>query len=162
MNNNGLEALTGTLPRLGSRVRIPSPAPNYPNNVMKLMVAHQGHFCKGCMDRVRLFPLYLPEVLAAIRNNGLILIPGGERKVDLLRHLGYDATCKYLAQAGRNFGSITHGSFFRVVATHPKSSSCRTMMTRGESMQIQSAPRSPPLVSHILSLPPPLRSTPRG
>jgi hypothetical protein len=70
---------------------------------------------KGCMDRVRLFPLYLPEVLAAIRNNGLILIPEGERKVDLLRHLGYDATCKYLAQAGRNFGSITHGSFFRVV-----------------------------------------------
>ena len=70
---------------------------------------------KGCMDGVRLVPLYLPEVLAAIRNSGLILIAEGERKVDLLRHLGYDATCKYLAQAGRNFGSITHGSFFRVV-----------------------------------------------
>ena len=48
---------------------------------------------KGCMDGVRLVPLYLPEVLAAIRNSGLILIAEGERKVDLLRHLGYAATC---------------------------------------------------------------------
>jgi DNA primase len=48
---------------------------------------------KGCMEGVRLVPLYLPEVLAAIRNSGLILIAEGERKVDLLRHLGYAATC---------------------------------------------------------------------
>jgi hypothetical protein len=48
---------------------------------------------KGCMDGVRLVPLYLPEVLAAIRNSGLILIAEGERKVDLLRHWGFVATC---------------------------------------------------------------------
>ncbi len=48
---------------------------------------------KGCMEGVRLVPLYLPEVLAAIRNSGLILIAEGERKVDLLRHLGFVATC---------------------------------------------------------------------
>jgi hypothetical protein len=48
---------------------------------------------KGCMDGVRLVPLYLPEVLAAIRNSGSILIAEGERKVDLLRHWGFVATC---------------------------------------------------------------------
>ena len=48
---------------------------------------------KGCMDGVRLVPLYLPEVLAAIRNSGLIFIAEGERKADLLRHWGFVATC---------------------------------------------------------------------
>jgi hypothetical protein len=48
---------------------------------------------KDCMDGVRLVPLYLPEVLTAIRNSGLILIAEGERKVDLLRHWGFVATC---------------------------------------------------------------------
>src|ERR1700730_7030887 len=33
VKNNGLEALTGTLPRLGSRVRIPSPAPIKPKQL---------------------------------------------------------------------------------------------------------------------------------
>jgi hypothetical protein len=40
------------------------------------------------MDGVRLVPYRLPELLAAIRNSGLILIAEGERKVDLLRSLG--------------------------------------------------------------------------
>ena len=45
------------------------------------------------MAGVRLVPYRLPELLAAIRNSGLILIAEGERKVDLLRHWGFVATC---------------------------------------------------------------------
>jgi hypothetical protein len=82
---------------------------------------------KGCMDGVRLVPLYLPEVLAAIRNSGLIFIAEGERKADLLRHWGFVATCN------------SSGA-----ARSPKLSSCRIMTTRGESTPIRSAPLSPP------------------
>jgi hypothetical protein len=48
---------------------------------------------QGCMDATRVVPYMLPDLQTAISNSGLILIAEGERKVDLLRHLGFTATC---------------------------------------------------------------------
>jgi hypothetical protein len=74
---------------------------------------------KGCMDGVRLVPLYLPELLAAIRNSGLILIAEGERKVDLLRQWGFVATCN-VSGAIRSKLWIDHAKEFFSAVCYPQ------------------------------------------
>jgi DNA primase len=69
---------------------------------------------------VRLVPYRLPELLEGIRNSGLILIPEGERKVDLLRHLGFVATCNVSGAARSKLWFDHAKEFFSAACYSPE------------------------------------------
>jgi putative DNA primase/helicase len=64
------------------------------------------------LGNARLVPYRLPELIAAIAAKKTILIPEGEAKVDLLRSMGFEATCGLMGSSGFSKFWEKHSAFF--------------------------------------------------